>query len=81
MFGPDSRRGNRYILKVAKWEGGKGIIRYDNKGYYIHRSDAIAALLVDLRKVKRTTVSFADGTRRGSAIVFHCFIASLFSLR
>lgn len=56
VFGPDSRSGSRYVLKVAKWNNGKGIVRYNDKNYFIYRSDALASLLVDLKKVRRTSV-------------------------
>lgn len=56
IFGPDSRGGNRYVLKVAKWEGERGFIRYDDKNYFIYRSDALTTLMVDLKKVRQTSV-------------------------
>lgn len=56
VFGPDSRGGNRYVLKVAKWDNNRGIINYDDKNYFVYRSDALANLLVDLKKVRKTSV-------------------------
>ncbi|MGK0364088.1 MAG: hypothetical protein ACI85O_001142 [Saprospiraceae bacterium] len=56
IFGPDSRGNNRYVLKVVKWKDTKGIIRYDDKNYYIYKSDALALLMVDLKKIRKTQV-------------------------
>ncbi len=56
VFGPDSRNGNRYILKVAKWDGNRGLVVYDDQNFYINRSDAPAILLVDLKKIRKTQV-------------------------
>jgi hypothetical protein len=56
IFGPDSRGNNRYVLKVVKWTDSRGIIRYDDKNYYIYKSDALALLLVDLKKIRKTQV-------------------------
>jgi len=56
IFGPDSRGNNRYVLKVVKWKDARGIIRYDDKNYYIYKSDALALLMVDLKKIRKTQV-------------------------
>jgi hypothetical protein len=56
IFGPDSRGNNRYVLKVVKWKDEKGIIQYDDKNYYIYKSDALALLMIDLKKVRKTQV-------------------------
>lgn len=55
-FGPDSRNGNRYILKVAKWNKNKGLVVYDDQNFYVSRNDAPAVLLVDLKKIRKTQV-------------------------
>lgn len=65
VFGPDSRNNNRYVLKVIKWNDQRGLVRYDDENFYIHRSDAVAALMVDLKKIRRTQVKkeVAKGNR------------------
>lgn len=56
VFGPDTRGSNRYVLKVVKWEDNRGIVRYDDENFYIYRSDALALLMVDLKKIRKTEV-------------------------
>lgn len=57
MFGPNPRRSNRYVLLASEWKGRTGKVKYDDKTWRVDADDAIANLLVDLKKIRKTTVS------------------------
>ena len=57
MFGPNPKNGNRYVLLASEWKGRTGTVKYDEKEWGVNADDAIANLLVDLKKVRKTTVS------------------------
>ena len=58
MFGPNPKRGGRYVLLASEWDKRKGTISYDGRKYYTNpENGALASLLVDLKKTKKTRVS------------------------
>lgn len=57
MFGPNPKAGNRYVLLASEWKGRTGKVKYDDKTWRVDANDAIANLLVDLKKVRKTSVS------------------------
>jgi len=56
MFGPNPKAGNRYILLASEWKRSRGTVTYDGKPFYTPSSSAYAALLVDLKKVRKVSV-------------------------
>lgn len=57
MFGPNPKAGNRYVLLASEWKGRVGKVKYDDKNWRVDADDAISNLLVDLKKIRKTTVS------------------------
>jgi hypothetical protein len=58
MFGPNPKRGGRYVLLASDWDKRRGTISYDGRKYYTNpENGALANLLVDLKKTKRTRVT------------------------
>jgi len=57
MFGPNPKANNRYVLLASEWKGRTGKVKYDDKTWRIDANDAIANLLVDLKKVRKVTVN------------------------
>lgn len=56
MFGPSPKYGDRYVLLAKEWKKRKGEVTYEGKTYYTNAESAYAALMVDLKKNKRTKV-------------------------
>ena len=57
MFGPNPKLGDRYVLLAKEWKKRGGTITYDGRPYYTDNSSAYAALMIDLRRLKRTKVN------------------------
>ena len=57
MFGPNPRAGNKYVLLASEWKNRRGKVKYDDKTWRVSADDAIASLLVDLKKVRKVSVS------------------------
>jgi hypothetical protein len=66
MFGPNPKRRGTYVLLASEWKDRSGKVRYDDKFYLTDERSALAALMVDLRKVKRVEV--ASQTARGRKV-------------
>lgn len=65
MFGPNPKQGNRYALLASDWTRRKGKVSYGEEKYYTTSESAYAALLVNLKKVRRTKVkSHTAGGRK-----------------
>ncbi len=56
MFGPNPKRGNRYLLLASDWKRRKGEVSYGDQKYYTTSDSAYAALLVNLKKVRNVQV-------------------------
>ncbi|MBT8191014.1 MAG: hypothetical protein HKN67_05970 [Saprospiraceae bacterium] len=63
LFGPNPKAKGRYVLLAKKWMKNSGIITYGNKEYRTSSRSAYAALMVDIRKARKTdyTKSTASG--------------------
>lgn len=59
MFGPGKKTRGRYTLRAKEWKGrGQGgVITYDDREYYTDTGSAYAALMVDLRKARKSEVN------------------------
>jgi len=66
MFGPNPNSGNRYKLLASDWNRNRGIVTYDGRRYQVSSNDAMAGLLVDLKKTRR--VSVKSRTARGRKV-------------
>ena len=51
MFGPNARRGNRYVLLAQEWQRDFGQIHYKGNLYTADANSALSSLMVNLRKV------------------------------
>ncbi len=58
MFGPGKKTRGRYTLRAKEWKarGQGGIVTYDNAEYFTNTESAYAALMVDLRKARKSVV-------------------------
>jgi hypothetical protein len=62
MFGPNPKKGERYVLLAKEWERNRGKVSYKGKLYETTTASGYATLMVDLNKASRikyktTTVS------------------------
>lgn len=53
MFGPNEALRGNFALLGKEWGKYQGTVTYQDKTYSVNASDALAVLLVDLRKVSR----------------------------
>ena len=56
MFGPNKKIGERYVLLAKEWSRSRGKVSYEGTTWYTDSESAYAALMVDLKKIKRTKV-------------------------
>lgn len=66
MFGPNPKKGNRYVLLASEWKRRGGEVSYNGQKYYTTSASAYASLLVNLKKVRR--VSVKSRTARGRKV-------------
>jgi hypothetical protein len=64
MFGPNPKMGERYALLASKWDREKGELTYGDTKYYTTSSSSYAALLVNLKKVRKTKVKSRTASGR-----------------
>jgi hypothetical protein len=64
MFGPNPKQGNRYLILASEWERRGGVVTYGGKSYRIDSRHALATLMVDFRKVRKTSISSRIATGR-----------------
>ena len=57
MFGPNPKFGDKYVLLAKEWKKSGGTITYDGRPYYTNSSSAYSALMIDLRKIRKTKVN------------------------
>lgn len=55
MFGPNPRAGDRYVLLASSWDRQLGTVTYDGRKFDVDSRSAFAALMVDLKKVRRVS--------------------------
>lgn len=57
MFGPNPKMGNRYMLRFKKKQRNRVYkVTYEDRLYNMRSTDALATLLVDLRKINNVSV-------------------------
>jgi len=56
MFGPNPKYGDRYALLASGWKKNSGSVTYDGIKFYTTNDSAYAALLVNLKKIKKVQV-------------------------
>ena len=65
MFGPNPKLRGRFVLLASEWEADSGIVTYGDKKYRVASADAMATLMVDLKRIQQTRVqSRTAGGRR-----------------
>jgi len=57
MFGANPKAGDRYVLLAKEWKRSGGTITYDGRSYFTDKNSAYSALMIDLKKIKKTKVS------------------------
>jgi hypothetical protein len=57
MFGPNPKRQGSYVLLASEWKNRFGKVRYDNRFFFTDEPSAMAALLVDLRKIRKVEIN------------------------
>lgn len=64
MFGPNPKQSNRYLLLASEWERRGGAVTYGGKRYRVDSRYALATLMVDYKKVRKTSISSRVATGR-----------------
>lgn len=57
MFGPNPKAGDRYVLLASEWKKRGGKVTYGDKKWRVNYNGAWAGLMVDLKKIKKVSVS------------------------
>lgn len=65
MFGPNPKKGGRYLLLGSEWNRQNGKVNYDGKTYRVEIIDQLSGLMVDLKKIRKVEVNSrtAEGRR------------------
>jgi hypothetical protein len=56
MFGPNQRYSGKYMMLAADWDKNYGTVSYNDRVYRTDNESAYAALLIDLKAIRRTTI-------------------------
>lgn len=65
IFGPNPRAGGRYTLRASDWNRRSGTVTYDGRKWRVSSSDAYAALMIDMKRIRNQNVrSRVAGGRR-----------------
>lgn len=56
MFGPNPKAGDRYVLLASDWNNRQGKVTYGEGKYWVDANNGIASLMVDLKRVRNTSV-------------------------
>jgi len=56
MFGPNEKVGGRYVLLASEWKRRQGRVTYEGETYWVDGTEAIASLMVDLKRISKTNV-------------------------
>lgn len=64
IFGPSPRAGERYVLLASQWQRRGGQVTYDGRKYRVDSENAYAALMVDLKKIRKVNVKNRRATGR-----------------
>ncbi len=57
IFGPSPKASGRFVLLASEWGRRAGKVTYNGKKYSVDASSAYSALMVDLKKIWKTSVS------------------------
>lgn len=64
MFGPNPKANDRYVLLASEWQKNGGTVTYDGKQYRVDNNAAYAALMVNLKRVRKLRVRERTATGR-----------------
>ncbi len=57
IFGPNPKAGGRFVLLASEWNRRQGQVTYDGRKWNVDATSAYSALLVDLKKIRKVSVS------------------------
>ncbi len=57
IFGPNPKTGGKFVLLASDWSKYRGTVTYDGRKYEVDSRSAYASLMVDLKKIRKTSVS------------------------
>ncbi|MCB0633690.1 MAG: hypothetical protein R2824_21120 [Saprospiraceae bacterium] len=66
IFGPNPKAGNRYALLASEWRRRGGTVTYEGRRFDVEASSAFASLMVDLKKIRKTSIN--SRTARGRRV-------------
>lgn len=66
IFGPSPRANDRYVLMASEWNRNYGKVTYEGKKYRVDASSAYASILIDLKRINRSSVN--SRTARGRKV-------------
>lgn len=55
IFGPNPKMGDRYVLLASRWYRRDGTVTYAGKKYHVDARSAYATLMVDLKRVQKSS--------------------------
>ena len=56
VFGPNPKAGGRFVLLASEWKRREGEVTYDGRKYRVSSASAYSSLMVDLKKIRKTSV-------------------------
>ena len=56
VFGPNPKAGGRFVLLASEWNRRQGRVSYGGRKWNVDAGSAYAALLVDLKKIRKVSV-------------------------
>lgn len=56
MFGPNQKYSGKYMMLAADWNRNYGTVSYNDRVYRTDSESAYAALLIDLKAIRKTTI-------------------------
>lgn len=57
MFGPNPKANGRFVLLASDWNRRQGTVTYEGRKFQVDASDALASLMVDLKRLNRTDMN------------------------
>lgn len=64
IFGPSPKAGERYVLLASEWGRRDGTVTYEGIKYQVDAESAYASLLVDLKKLNKTSINSRTASGR-----------------
>ena len=57
VFGPNPKAGGRFVLLASEWNRRIGTVSYEGRKFTVESTSAFSSLMVDLKKINKTSVN------------------------